>query len=261
LDASPKAADRASALHVRNWHLTDLKAGTDDVCLGVQTGPRDTIALDVLLTQSRRRGLGTARPELYAQQRHGIIQRSIPAILGEIVNVLIVYGTTEGQTRKIAERVAKGVSDRGHSVELHDSLEPDAGLDLETFHAFVLAGSVHQEQHQKAIKNFATAHSERLNASPAAFVSVSLSAALEETRSEAQSYVDRFVSLTGWQPRMTLLLGGALRFAEYDYFQEQVVKFIVMRRGLASEDGSDREFTDWHALDSFIDDFLERAES
>ena len=68
--------------HVRFWHLTDLKAGTDDVCLGVQTGPRDTIALDVLLTQSRRRGLGTARPELYAQQRHGIIQRMHSGYLG-----------------------------------------------------------------------------------------------------------------------------------------------------------------------------------
>jgi len=29
---------------------------------------------------------------------------------------------------------------------------------------------------------------------------------------------------------MTLLLGGALRFSEYDYFQEQIVKFIVMKQ-------------------------------
>jgi menaquinone-dependent protoporphyrinogen IX oxidase len=28
---------------------------------------------------------------------------------------------------------------------------------------------------------------------------------------------------TGWRPRKTLLLGGALRFTEYDYFQEQIV--------------------------------------
>ena len=49
------------------------------------------------------------------------------------MNVLIAYGTTEGQTRKVAERVAKDVSDRGHSVELHDALEPDAHLDLDKF--------------------------------------------------------------------------------------------------------------------------------
>ena len=58
---------------------------------------------------------------------------------------------------------------------------------------------------------------------------------------------------------MTLLLGGALRFAEYDYFQEQFVKFIVMKRGVASVVESDREFTDWNALRGFLDEFLGRA--
>jgi len=46
-------------------------------------------------------------------------------------------------------------------------------------------------------------------------------------------------------PRLTLLLGGALRFTEYDYFQEQVVKFIVLKRGDAAGTEQDWEFTDW----------------
>jgi menaquinone-dependent protoporphyrinogen oxidase len=57
---------------------------------------------------------------------------------------------------------------------------------------------------------------------------------------------------------MTLLLGGALRFTEYDYFQEQIVKFIVMKRGGAASTGQDREFTDWQALADFVDGFLRR---
>lgn len=56
---------------------------------------------------------------------------------------------------------------------------------------------------------------------------------------------------------MTLLLGGGLRFAEYDYFQEQIVKFIVMKGGGATT--GDREFTDWNALTRFVDKFLEAA--
>jgi menaquinone-dependent protoporphyrinogen oxidase len=177
------------------------------------------------------------------------------------VNVLIAYGTTEGQTRKIAEWAANFVRHRGHSVELYDSADSVSYLDANAFQAFVIAASVHQEQHQKVIKNFATAHRDLLNLRPSAFISVSLSAVLEETRPEAQSYVDRFISLTGWQASMTLILGGALRFTEYDYFQEQVVKFIVMKRGLASLTESDREFTDWNALAGFLDDFLQMAGS
>jgi len=176
------------------------------------------------------------------------------------VNVLLAYGTTEGQTRKIAECAASYVRDRGHAAVIYDGADDsEYHLDLNAFQAFVIAASVHQEQHQKVIKNFATAHRQLLNARPSPFISVSLSAVLEETRSEARSYVDRFVSLTGWQPHMTLLLGGALRFTEYDYFQEQVVKFIVIKRALASATGSDREFTDWSLLASFLDQFLKMA--
>jgi menaquinone-dependent protoporphyrinogen oxidase len=58
---------------------------------------------------------------------------------------------------------------------------------------------------------------------------------------------------------MTLLLGGALRLTEYDYFQEQIVKFIVLKVGSAASTGGDREFTDWNALASFVDRFLEPA--
>jgi menaquinone-dependent protoporphyrinogen oxidase len=175
------------------------------------------------------------------------------------MNVLIVYGTTEGQTRKIAEWTATHIRERGHQVELRDSAAFASDFDVGTFHAFVIAASVHQEHHQETVTNFAIAHHELLNARPSAFISVSLSAVLEEAKTEAQKYVDRFVAMTAWQPRMTLLLGGALRFSEYDYFQEQIVKFIVMKRGGAARTERDREFTDWGALARFVDGFLATA--
>jgi menaquinone-dependent protoporphyrinogen oxidase len=177
----------------------------------------------------------------------------------DVVNILIVYGTTEGQARKIAEWTATHIRERGHQVELRDSAAFGSDLDVGIFHAFVIAASVHQEHHQETITNFAIAHRALLNARPSAFISVSLSAVLEEAKTEAQKYVDRFVAMTGWQPRMTLLLGGALRFSEYDYFQEQIVKFIVMKRGGAARTERDREFTDWGALASFVDTFLVTA--
>jgi menaquinone-dependent protoporphyrinogen oxidase len=175
------------------------------------------------------------------------------------LNVLIVYGTTEGQTRKIAEWTATRIRGRGHQSELLDSAALESDLDFETYDAFIIAASVHQEYHQEAITNFVIAHLEVLDTKPSAFISVSLSAVLEGARTEAQKYVDSFVSETRWRPRMTLLLGGALRFTEYDYFQEQIVKFIVMKRGHAPSTGRDREFTDWQALTDFVDGFLEAA--
>jgi menaquinone-dependent protoporphyrinogen oxidase len=71
--------------------------------------------------------------------------------------------------------------------------------------------------------------------------------------------VDHFASVTGWKPRRTLLLGGAARFTEYDYFQEQVIKFIVMKPGGTVGADEDREFTDWTELDDFVDEFIGEA--
>ena len=175
------------------------------------------------------------------------------------MNVLIVYGTTEGQTRKIAERTAAHVRERGHQVELRDSASHTSDTDLDSFPAFIIAASVHQERHQDTIINFVIAHHELLNTRPSAFISVSLSAVLEDERAEAQRYVDRFGTVTGWKPRVTLLLGGALRFANYDYFQEQIVKYVVMKRGGSVSTEHDHEFTDWDALEKFVDGFLEAA--
>ena len=124
------------------------------------------------------------------------------------MNILIVYGTTEGQTRKIAEWTATHARERGHQVELRDSAAPISDLSLKTFHAFIIAASVHQKHHQETITNFVIAHHELLNAKPSAFISVSLSAVLEEGRTEAQKYVDRFTAMTEFHPHMTLLLGG-----------------------------------------------------
>jgi menaquinone-dependent protoporphyrinogen oxidase len=173
------------------------------------------------------------------------------------VNVLIVYGTSEGQTRKIATWTATHIRERGHQVNLRDSAALESDLKLGAFDAFIVAASVHHEHHQDTIANFVFAHHELLNDKPSAFISVSLSAVLEKT--EAQKYVDRLVSAVGWQPRMTLLLGGALRFTEYDYFQEQVVKFIVMKGSGVASPERDYEFTDWNALGDFVDRFLETA--
>ena len=175
------------------------------------------------------------------------------------MNLLIVYGTSEGQTRKIALWTATHIRERGHQVEVLDSAALASDLKLGAFDAFIIAASVHQEHHQEAITNFAFAHHELLNTKPSALISVSLSAALEDEKTEAQKYVDRFVSGVEWRPRMTLLLGGALRFTKYDYFQEQFVKFVVMKRSGDLSSERDHEFTDWNALASFADRFLETA--
>src|SRR5512145_790743 len=97
---------------------------------------------------------------------------------GNTMRALIVYGTTEGQTHKIAERIAARIRELGHEAQLHDSSALLDSLQIGAFEAIIIAASVHLQLHQETITGFAIAHPEQLKAKPTAFVSVSLSGLL-----------------------------------------------------------------------------------
>jgi menaquinone-dependent protoporphyrinogen oxidase len=172
------------------------------------------------------------------------------------MRVLIVYASSEGQTRKIAEYVAVQFQKGGCATDVHDSASSLRGIDVDAFDAILLAGSVHNHAHQASIVGFATAFAPVLNAIPSAFLSVSLSAAMKGGERDAKGYVDAFVRETGWHPTDVLMVAGALRYSEYDYFRQQVVKTIVHEKGNQFDAEADHEFTDWREIDRFTKSVL-----
>ena len=175
------------------------------------------------------------------------------------MKILVVYGTTEGQTRKIAERMAARIEDHGPPAELVDSASLPKDLDVDSYDAFIVAGSVHQHRHQASMVHFIAEHLKQLNAKPSAFVSVSLAAVLEEDKREAQAYVDKVLEETGWRPTETMLLAGALLYTHYDFLKRQIMKLIVWKGGGPTDADRDYEFTDWQALSKFVDAFIEKV--
>ncbi len=168
---------------------------------------------------------------------------------------LVIYGTTEGQTRKIAEFVKASLENAGQQVELDDSRRRLLDLDLSSFDAVILAASVHQKKHQEAINNFSMAHREQLQKMPTLFLSVSLAIAFDDSKAEAQRYVDSFIDYTKFKPQNTVLVAGAVRFDEYDFFMEQIVEFVVLKDH--QEVTGDHEFTDWDRLGVDVDNFVQ----
>ncbi len=177
------------------------------------------------------------------------------------MKVLVAFGTTEGQTKKIADHIASTARAAGNEVETYDCAGHLSGQDFGSFDAIIVAGSVHQKLHQIHVAAFAAAHRQQLDTVPSAFVSVSLSACFEDGKAEARDYVEGFVQDTGWRPQNTHLAGGALRYTEYDYFKEHIVRHVVMDGRDLPVATQDYELTDWDALDKFMTAFLESASS
>lgn len=172
------------------------------------------------------------------------------------MNVLVLYSSTEGQTRKVAEWIASHVEAAGQQASLSDMGAEGRSPPIPAFDAVIVAASVHQGYHQESAASFVAAHLAELKQKPSAFISLSLSAALEGGQTEAQGYIDRFLEEAGWQPRARLPLAGAIRLSAYDYFERQVMKYIVMQKGVAHDLDVDYECTDWLALEGFVDTFL-----
>ena len=165
------------------------------------------------------------------------------------MRILVVYATTDGQTRKIARFAADHLTDLGHATELLNAADTE-GLDLGRFGAAVLAGSLHAGGFQKTLAAFAKDNAAALNAKPTLFLPVSLSAAGndEEDWKGLRACVDGFLDQTGWQPTRTAHVAGAFRFTEYDFFRAWAMRRIADAKQQVVDPHSDKEYTDWPAL-------------
>ena len=173
-------------------------------------------------------------------------------------SVLIVYGTTEGQTRKIAEYIAHNLEDRGVQLDLVDSATASAALTQPVYVAAIACGSVHQHKFQGALVHFLLENKAWLNGIPTAFVSVSLAAAMKDEQSSAEltEVVEAFYRDTGWTPAITHHVAGALRYSQYDYFKRLIMKLIAKHQGGDTDTTCDHEYTDWSDLGRFVDEFV-----
>lgn len=178
------------------------------------------------------------------------------------MNILIAYGSTEGHTRKIANHINSLVGENGHSSVVYDCGGFDPKPEINEFDAIIVAGSVHQELHQPHVAEFVRENLSVLNSKPAAFISVSLSISFPEGKPEAEKYISGFIEESGWQPQHVHMAAGAIRFLEYDYFKRLTIEHIVLQGNkMPDKQAGNPEYTDWNALDAFVEEFVNAASS
>lgn len=176
----------------------------------------------------------------------------------DIVNILIAYGSTEGQTKKIAETIASEIDAMGHETVLFDTARKQKDLEPEKFDKIILAGSVHQKDYQEGLKLFISANSDILATKPTLFISVSLASAFEDRQEEAGDYVSSLSTRLNWKPTDILLVAGAIKYDEYDYFKEQIIKHIALRGQSVDIEDGEHEFTDWSDLSKNVTAYVSK---
>jgi len=174
--------------------------------------------------------------------------------------VLVAYATIEGQTGKIASRIAEKIEAAGHQVVLANLTEPGFAVPGR-FDAVILCGPIHMGNYPSALIHFVQNWKSELMGVPAALVTVSLAALADypEGREEALSYPGKLEKVAGWAPQIRHNAAGALKYLEYDFFKRWIMRQITKKQGGPVDTSKDYEFTDWAALDAFVMEFLTTA--
>src|SRR5574341_592421 len=150
--------------------------------------------------------------------------------------ILVLYGTTDSHTGKIARYLADRLRAAGAEVDVVEagaSASPDPGR----YAGVIVAASVHQGDYQRNVRNWVAAHAATLQGKPAAFLSVCL-AVLEsdpKVQREIAAIMERFLSRTHWRPAVTKLVAGAVLYTRYNWLKRWVMRRIVGKAGGATD--------------------------
>ncbi len=186
-----------------------------------------------------------------------------------MARVLIVFATTEGHTRRVAEAVAREVIKKGNQAEVIELSLHSGPADVEAYDAVIIAASVHAGKHQRAARGFVLSHRDFLKTRITAFLSVSLFAAstdpagLDTAEAQAQS----FLRETGWRPDYVETVPGAFRYSGFSRPWQWVIKTSerLFKKELQKQGWprltEDQEFTRWEAVRGFVDRLCAQIES
>ncbi|MDY6981236.1 MAG: menaquinone-dependent protoporphyrinogen IX dehydrogenase [Pseudomonadota bacterium] len=174
------------------------------------------------------------------------------------MHTLIVYGSQEGQTQKIAGHIAKNLQDKGQQVTSLALDQLPSDLSFDNYDAVIVGGSIHVGKYPKPLKKFVTTHRDRLNTIPSAFFTVCL--AIHSQRVElqvaARKYGNDFLDQTGWKPALTATFAGAVRYTRYNFITRFIMKKISQKEGGSIDTSRDHEYTDWTRVEQFADEFV-----
>jgi len=165
--------------------------------------------------------------------------------------ILIVYSTTDGHTRRICERIAQVLGELGHGVEVVEVGGPTR-RPLEAYDTIVVGASIRYGRHSRRIRDFMVRHGETLARKENAFFSVNAVARKPEKRqADTNPYVRKFLRRLPWRPRMVEIFAGKIDYPRYGIFDRAIIRFIMWMTGGPTDPASVTEFTDWRQVDDF----------
>ena len=165
--------------------------------------------------------------------------------------ILILYSTTDGQTRRICERLQRIIEAQEHQVTLVN-IESSPGPDLAPYDKLVIGARIRYGRHSPRIAEFINRHRKVLEDKPCAFFSVNIVARKpEKNRPETNPYVRKFLKQVSWRPTAAAVFAGKLDYPKYGFWDRAIIRFIMLMTRGPTDPAAVVEYTDWQQVDAF----------
>jgi menaquinone-dependent protoporphyrinogen oxidase len=172
--------------------------------------------------------------------------------------ILVLYATREGQTAKVAKRIAERLAALGADVERIPAADRDGvrGLDLSSFDLLVFGASMHAGGLEPELVDYINEHDAEIAGKSTSFFLVLLSAATKdpELRSawlaDARHKMDEQLRI---EFSDTEMIAGALAYSKYGPLLKWAMRRIAKQAGEATDTSRDYEYTDWEQVDRYAE--------
>ena len=169
---------------------------------------------------------------------------------------LIIYSTTDGHTKKIAEFLRDCLINKNYQVEFYNVLDSNNVL-IEKYEKVIIAASIRYGKFRKPLRKFVSRNESKLNKVKTGFVSVNLIARKPEKNSpDTNVYTRKYLKKVSWKPNLVCVVGGMLNYPIYNFFDRNIIRLIMKITGGPTDLLSKTEFTDWNKLDEFADNII-----
>ena len=171
-------------------------------------------------------------------------------------NRLIIYSTTDGQTKLISERI-KNLSKFKNNIKII-SIDEIKKENLQIYKLIILGASIRYGKHKPAVLNFVNQNIKILNQKKTVFFSVNVVARkFEKNLPDTNPYLIKFLKLANWNPSKKAVFAGKIDYPKYSFFDKQIIRLIMFITKGPTDTSKSYEFTDWSKVDDFtrqIDD-------
>ena len=163
---------------------------------------------------------------------------------------LIIYSSTDGQTKIICEKI-KNFSKNSESIKLI-SLEEANDFNLQSYENIIIGASIRYGKHNKNLYKFISSNKETLEKKRSTFFSVNVVARKPEKNTpETNPYMKKFLKISNWKPDKLGVFAGKVNYPNYGFFDKYIIRLIMFITKGPTDTSKSFEFTDWSKVEDF----------